>query len=87
MTKEWKWNSKSGKAFFHAGCGRQDAVGTEKPSDAIPIQEGTKLLVAKGVDRILFFALTAGVLRLLTHRKRNKYQRIKRKISGIRKML
>ncbi len=86
MTREWKWKSKSGKAYFHAGCGTQDAVGAEKPSDAIPLQEGARVLASRGIDHIWLFALVAGTLRLLTHRKRNKRKRIARKIAGIRRM-
>ncbi len=86
MTREWKWKSKSGKAYFHAGCGTQDAIGAEKPGDAIPLQEGARLLFSKGVDRIWIFALVAGTLRLLTHRKRNKRKRIGRNIAGIRRL-
>ncbi len=72
MTREWKWKSKSGRAYFHAGCGTQDAVGAEKPSEAIPLQEGVRLLFGRGVDHVWFLSLIAGLLALLTHRKRNK---------------
>ena len=85
MTREWKWKSKSGKAYFHAGCGTQDAVGAEKPSEAIPLQEGARLLFAKGVDRIWLISLIAGVISLLTHRKRQKRRKLKRKVASIRR--
>lgn len=68
MTREWKWISKSGKTFFHTGCGIQNAVGAEKPSDAIPIQEGARLLFAKGVDRIWAFILISAAVRILLHK-------------------
>ncbi|GEM_PF-2192984 len=86
MTREWKWKSKSGKAFFNAGYGRMDAVGAEKPSEAIPLQEGTRLLFSKGIDRIWLVALAAGVLRLLTHKNRNKGRKIRRNAAGIRRL-
>lgn len=72
MTREWKWKSKSGHSFFHAGFGMQDAVGAEKPSEAIPIGEGTRLLFAKGVDRIWTAALILGALRLLLPKRRKR---------------
>ena len=74
MEKEFHWKSKSGHAFFNAGFGSRDAVGAEKPSEAIPLQEGARLLFAKGVDRIWTVMLVSAAIRLLTfplrHRKR-----------------
>ena len=64
MTREWKWKSKSGKAFFNAGYGRMDAVGAEKPSESIPLQEGTRLLFSKGIDRIWLVALAGIVIKV-----------------------
>ena len=52
MTKEWNWKSKSGRSFVNVGFGVQDAVGAPKATDAIPIQDGVRLLVAKGIDRM-----------------------------------
>lgn len=72
MTKEFRWNSKSGKSYLRAGFGVQDAVGAEKPSDAIPLQEGTRLLFAKGVDRIWAMMLISAAIRILTRRRRKK---------------
>ncbi|MBR3420428.1 MAG: hypothetical protein IKG82_17285 [Oscillospiraceae bacterium] len=85
MTKEWKWRKADGSAFFNAGVFQQDAVGAEKPSDAIPLQEGARLLFAKGVDRIWLISLIAGVISLLTHRKRQKCRKLKRKVASIRR--
>lgn len=86
MKKEWKWRKPDSSAFFSAGVFQEDAVGAEKPSDAIPLQEGARLLFSKGIDRIWLFALTAGVLRLLTHRRRNQRRKLKRRIAGIRRL-
>ncbi len=86
MTREWKWKSKSGKAFINAGYGRMDAVGAEKPSEAIPMQEGIRLLFSKGVDRIWLIALAAGVLRLLTRKKRSHRRKISRNVAAIRRL-
>ena len=72
MEKEYHWRSKTGKAFFHAGFGSQDAVGAEKPSDAIPLGEGARLLFAKGVDRIWKVMLVSAALRMLTKPLRHK---------------
>ena len=69
MTQEWKWKSRSGRSFIHIGFGVQDAVGAPKASDAIPIQEGFRLLVSKGIDRI-YRILTLG--RPLRRRRRRK---------------
>lgn len=87
MTREWKWKSKSGKAYFHAGCGTQDAVGAEKPSEAIPLQEGIRLLFGRGVDHVWFLSLIAGLLALLTHWKRNKRRSLHRKLDRIRRSI
>ena len=86
MTKEWKWKKADGSAFFSAGVCQQSAVGAEKPSDAIPLQEGARLLFAKGMDRIWLLSLLGGVITLLTHRKRNKRRKLKRNLAGIRRM-
>lgn len=75
MTKEFRWNSKSGKSYFHGGFGVQDAVGAEKPSDAIPLQEGARLLFAKGVDRIWAIMLISAAVRILTRKRRKKRRR------------
>lgn len=75
MTREWKWNSKSGKAYIHTGFVSQPAVGAPKPSDAIPIQEGTRLLAAGGIDRIWAFALIAASLRILLHKRKKRKKR------------
>ena len=73
MTKEFYRRSKNGKAYIHAGFGVQDAVGAEKPSDAIPIQEGLRLIFAKGVDRIwLFICISALLHRFKKSRKKRK---------------
>lgn len=85
MTREWNWKSKSGKAFFNAGYGKMDAVGAEKPSEAIPMQEGLRLLFAKGIDRIWLISLFAGLLTLLSRRRRHKKSRIKRRLANIRR--
>lgn len=85
MTKEWKWRKADGSAFFSAGVCQQDAVGAEKPSDAIPLQEGARLLFARGVDHIWLIALLGGFVRLLTHRKRNKRRKLKRNFARIRR--
>ncbi len=75
MTKEWKWRSKSGKAYLHAGCGMQDAVGAPKPSDAVPMQEGVRLLAAKGIDRWWMILTGIAALRMLAHGKRRRHKR------------
>ena len=72
MEKEFHWKSRSGSAFFNAGFASQDAVGAPKPSEAIPLQEGARLLFAKGVDRIWALMLLSAALRLLTRRRRKK---------------
>ena len=78
MEKEFHWKSKSGRAFFNAGFGSRDAVGAEKPSEAIPLQEGARLLFAKGVDRIWTVVLISAFFRLLTwpirHRRRRHHK-------------
>ena len=86
MTKEWKWRKADGSAFFNAGVFQQDAVGAEKPSDAIPLQEGARLLFAKGVDCIWLLSILGGILALLTHRKRNKRRKLNRNLARIRRM-
>ena len=85
MTKEWKWKKADGSAFFSAGVCQQSAVGAEKPSDAIPLQEGARLLFAKGVDRIWLISLLGGIAALLTHRKRHKRRKLKRSLAKIRR--
>ena len=76
MTREWNWKSRSGRAYLHAGIGRQDAVGAEKPSDAIPLQEGVRLLAAKGIDRLWYTAIVIAVLRLISRPlRRNRKKR------------
>lgn len=86
MTKEWNWKKADGSAFFHAGVLQQDAVGADKASDAIPLQEGARLLFAKGVDRIWLISALGGILALLTHRKRHKRRKLKRNLARIRRM-
>lgn len=75
MEKEWKWTNKSGKAFFHAGIGQSDMVGTPHPGHDIPLGEGVRLLTAKGIDRIWKFALAIGIARMLVHGKKRKGRR------------
>lgn len=75
MTKEWKWKSESGRSFLHAGFGSQDAVGAPKPSEAIPLQEGLRLLTAKGIDRIWHIYLFTLLVRVLKRRHRKKRSR------------
>lgn len=72
MTREWRWNSKNGKAYFHAGVGKQDAVGAPKPSDAIPIQEGMRLYAAKGIDVIWKYILVRHAIRRVFRRRKKK---------------
>ena len=72
MTKEWKWRSKSGRAYFNAGVGVQDAVGTEKPGQTIPLGEGARLLAAKGIDRVWRVTMILGAIRLLLPRRRRR---------------
>ena len=85
MTREWKWKSKSGRAYFHAGCGTQDAVGAEKPSEAIPLQEGVRLLFGRGVDHVWFLSLVVGLLALLLPRKKHRRRKFSRNIDRIRR--
>ncbi|MCQ2417978.1 MAG: hypothetical protein MJ071_09270 [Oscillospiraceae bacterium] len=72
MIREWQWQSKSKKAFLNLGVGQQDAVGAPQPSEAIPLQDGLRLLFAKGIDRIWLFCLIAAALHTLTHRKKHR---------------
>ena len=72
MEKEWKWKSKSGRAFFHAGIGQQDAVGTPHPGHDMPLGEGARLLLAKGVDNFWLLALVLGVFRALVRRRKRR---------------
>ena len=72
MEKEWRRSSKDGKRFFHAGFGRQDAVGAEKPSDAIPIQEGIRLFAAKRIDVIWKYVLVRHALKRVFRRKKKR---------------
>ena len=85
MTREWKWKNKSGSAFFHAGCGTQDAVGAEKPSEAIPLQEGVRLLFGRGVDHVWFLSLIAGLLALLLPRKKHRRRKLRSNLAKIRR--
>ena len=68
----WEWNRKSrdGKRFLHVGFGTADAVGTKHPASEIPIQEGLRLLIAKGIERWWMFVLIGAALRKLTHKRR-----------------
>jgi len=70
MKKEWKWRSKKGRAFFSAGIGEDDLVGTAHPGYDIPLQEGVRLLFAKGLARICLFAAVIGTARRLVHGKK-----------------
>ena len=81
MTREWERRSKDGKRFFHAGIGTADAVGTPHPGHDIPLQEGARLLFAKGVDRWWRFMKIALLLRVITGglRKKRKTRRIGKK--------
>lgn len=85
MTREWKWKSKSGRAYFHAGCGTQDAVGAEKPSEAIPLQEGVRLLFGRGVDHVWLLSLIAGLLALLLPRKKHRRRKLRSNLAKIRR--
>lgn len=78
MNREYRWRSKNGKAFFHAGFGRQDAVGTPHPGHDFPLQEGVRLIFAKGVDRIWYFILASVFLRIIS-RPLRRNRRNKRK--------
>ena len=75
MEKEWRRQSKNGKRFVHAGFGRQDAVGAEKPSDAIPIQDGIRLFAAKGIDVIWKLILAKHAVKRVLRRKKSKRKR------------
>ena len=86
MTKEWNWRKADGSAFFNAGVFQQDAVGAEKPSDAIPLQEGVRILFGRGVDHAWFLSLIGGLLFLLLPRKRHRRKKFRRNIAGIRRM-
>ncbi|HAG12594.1 MAG TPA: hypothetical protein DCG49_01895 [Ruminococcus sp.] len=83
MTRQWRWNSKSNRAYLHVGIGMQDAVGAPQPSEAIPLQEGLRLLVSKGIDRIWAVVLITAFLRLITRdsRKRRRLNRKRRRLS------
>jgi len=70
VTKEWRWKSKNGKAFFHGGIARQGAVGAPKPSDAIPIQEGMRLAAAKGIDTLWKLIVIKHMLKRVFRRKK-----------------
>ena len=72
MIKEWQWKSENGHSFLHAGIGTQDAVGAPKPSEAIPLQEGLRLLSAKGIDRLWHIYLFTVIVRLLKRSVRKK---------------
>ena len=85
MTREWKWKSKSGKAYFHAGCGMQEAVGAEKPSEVIPLQEGVRWLFGRGVDPVWFLSLIGGLLALLLPRKKHRRRKLKSNLAKIRR--
>lgn len=74
MVKEWRWRSKSGRSALHAGIGSMDAVGAQKPSDAIPMQEGLRLLIAKGIDRWWLIICIAAFIRRITKRKGRKHR-------------
>ncbi len=73
MTRQWKWKSKSGRAYLHFGFGTQDAVGAPKPSDAIPLQEGARLLFASGVARFWRLHLLSKAIRQLGRGKKKKH--------------
>ena len=75
MIKEWKWSSKDGRSFLHAGAGSQDAVGAPQPSEAIPLQEGLRLLTAKGIDRLWHIYLLTLLVRVLKRKYRKKRSR------------
>ena len=72
MTREWKRSSKDGRRFVHMGFGSSDAVGTPHPGHDIPLQEGVRLLAAKGIDRWWRFMKIAFLLRLIFGAKRKK---------------
>lgn len=75
MKKEWSWHGRSGKAFFSAGIGSDDLVGTPHPGYDIPLQQGARLLFAKSIERICLFAAVIGTARRIVHGKKRKGQR------------
>ena len=72
MNKEWNWRSKSGRTYFHAGIGRQSAVGTEHPASDIPIGEGLRLAASEGISRWWKLLTAIAVLRVLTKKRRKR---------------
>lgn len=70
MKKEWNWRSRSGRGYFHAGIGQDDLVGTPHPGHDMPLGEGLRLLLAKGIDRIWIAVLLIGTARRLVHGKK-----------------
>ncbi|MCQ2435060.1 MAG: hypothetical protein MJ062_07465 [Oscillospiraceae bacterium] len=48
---EKHFQSKDGRRFLDIGYQSQTAVGSgDKPSEVVPLQEGARLLFAKGID-------------------------------------
>ena len=50
---EKQFRNKKGNAYVHLGYESRSAVGSgaQRPTDTIPLQEGTRLLFAKAVDK------------------------------------
>lgn len=77
MNMEKHFQSKDGKRWLDVGFESRSIVGSgeEKPSDVVPIQEGARLLFAKGVDnwwKIVLVGLTARKIVRAPFRKRKK---------------
>lgn len=76
-TMEKHFQSKDGRRFFDIGYRSQTAVGSgsEKPSDTIPLQEGARLLFAKGVDqwwKLILGSIIVGKILRAPFRKKKK---------------
>lgn len=72
MNREWQWKSRSGKAFFNFGIGRQNAVGTEHPASDVPIGEGLRLAASEGISRWWKLLTAIAVVRVMTKKRRRK---------------
>ncbi len=59
----WRRRFRNGRSWIHIGYGTQTAVGSQHPSDSIPLQEGLKLLGAYAVERIWGSFRTARTIR------------------------
>ncbi len=51
MLKEWHKKDPDGKWFFDAGFGNLSAVGTRKPGDTVPDNDGLRLVISDWIDR------------------------------------